>query len=73
MCTGGLFWFTDLTVCDPYYLLPLMTSTTLFFQLKLGADGLNFNHVGPVAQGFLKYGMPGVVFIATMNFPAVSL
>lgn len=24
MKTGGLYWFTDLTVHDPYYILPLM-------------------------------------------------
>ena len=73
MCTGGLYWFTDLTVCDPFYLLPLMTSTTLFLQLKLGADGVSFNHVGPIIGKVLKYGLPSFVFIATMNFPAVSV
>lgn len=71
MCTGGLYWFTDLTISDPYYLLPLMTSTTLFLQLKLGADGVNFNHVGPIVGKVLKYGLPSIVFVATMNFPAV--
>ena len=73
MCTGGLYWFTDLTVSDPFYLLPLLTSTTLFLQLKLGADGVNFNHVGPIVGKVLKYGLPSIVFIATMNFPAVSM
>ena len=70
MCHGGLGWFTDLSISDPFYLLPAATATTLFFQLKLGADGMNFNQVGPVARGFLKYGLPAVVFVATMNFPA---
>jgi YidC/Oxa1 family membrane protein insertase len=32
MMHGGLFWFQDLTVPDPYYLLPLLTSTTMFLQ-----------------------------------------
>ena len=30
--TGGLWWFTDLTITDPYYLLPLFTSVGLFFS-----------------------------------------
>jgi len=24
MKEGGLFWFTDLTLADPYYILPLL-------------------------------------------------
>ena len=70
MCNGGLGWFTDLSISDPFYLLPAATATTLFLQLKLGADGMNFNQVGPIAKGLLKFGLPSVVFMATMNFPA---
>lgn len=35
MKTGGLFWFKDLTIPDPYYLLPLTTSVTLGFMLQV--------------------------------------
>ena len=35
---GGLSWFSDLTVADPYYILPLLTSATLFIQFKLGVE-----------------------------------
>ena len=35
---GGLSWFSDLTVADPYYILPLLTSATLFIQFKLGIE-----------------------------------
>ena len=38
MKTGGLSWFTDLTVPDPYYILPLLTSVTLFIQFYLGVE-----------------------------------
>ena len=70
MCNGGLGWFTDLSVSDPFYLLPAATATTLFLQLKLGADGINLNQVGPMFKNFMKYGAPSIVFVATMNFPA---
>lgn len=33
--TGGVFWFTDLTVPDQYYLLPLSTSVTLWLMLEV--------------------------------------
>ena len=38
MKTGGLSWFADLTVADPYYILPILTSTTLFVQFYLGVE-----------------------------------
>lgn len=30
MTTGGALWLTDLTVADPYYLLPVMTCCTMY-------------------------------------------
>ena len=33
MTTGGLFWFENLTMADPFYLLPILTSTTLYLQV----------------------------------------
>ncbi|ETE62324.1 Mitochondrial inner membrane protein OXA1L, partial [Ophiophagus hannah] len=30
MQTGGLWWFTDLTAADPYYILPVMASVTMW-------------------------------------------
>ena len=71
MMSGGLFWFQDLTTKDPYYILPLMTSATLFLQFKLGADGANMQQVGPMAKAFLKL-FPLILFPMTATFPAVS-
>merc|ERR1719384_885984 len=45
MMSGGLFWFQDLTIPDPFYILPLLTSTTLYLQIKLGVDGANAQNV----------------------------
>lgn len=33
--TGGMLWFTDLTVPDPFYILPLITSVSLFCTLEV--------------------------------------
>lgn len=35
MNTGGLFWFKDLTVPDPYYLLPLVSAITVAAVFKV--------------------------------------
>lgn len=36
MATGGIAWFTDLTIPDPYYALPLITMTTFFITIEVG-------------------------------------
>lgn len=33
--TGGLLWFTDLTAADPFYILPLAVTGTMFFILEV--------------------------------------
>jgi len=35
MQSGGLFWFSDLTIPDPYYVLPLMTAATLLITVEV--------------------------------------
>jgi YidC/Oxa1 family membrane protein insertase len=36
--TGGMLWFTDLSVVDPTYMLPVVASLTMLASLELGAD-----------------------------------
>lgn len=38
MMTEGLLWFKDLTIPDPYYALPVLTSATLFMVIKMGVE-----------------------------------
>lgn len=41
MQTGGALWFTDLTIADPYYALPVITGLTFLLTVELGAaDGM---------------------------------
>jgi YidC/Oxa1 family membrane protein insertase len=35
MTQGGILWFVDLTVPDPYYLLPLLTSATMLATIEV--------------------------------------
>jgi len=35
MKSGGLLWFSDLTIADPYFALPLMTAATLFITIEV--------------------------------------
>lgn len=36
--TGGLWWFTNLTLIDPYYILPLVTAITFAITIEVGTD-----------------------------------
>jgi len=35
MQSGGLLWFSDLTVYDPYFALPLVTAATMFITIEV--------------------------------------
>ena len=35
LSTGGILWFENLTLTDPYYLLPLTTCLTTYFQVRM--------------------------------------
>jgi YidC/Oxa1 family membrane protein insertase len=42
--TGGLFWFSDLTVADPLYILPTISAICFLVTVELGADGISNQH-----------------------------
>ncbi|XP_048765403.1 mitochondrial inner membrane protein OXA1L-like [Ostrea edulis] len=66
MKTGGILWFTDLTVTDPYLGLPLLTSATIVAIVKVGAENPN---AGPMMKK-VGYVGAGVVAFFMMNFPS---
>lgn len=69
MDTGGFLWIENLTMADPFYLLPFLTSTTLYIQFKLGTEGVNMDSMGPMGKTAMKV-FPFVLIPMTMNFPA---
>jgi len=74
MKEGGLFWFTDLTLADPYYILPLLTSLTLFITMELGVDGVRLSaSTHGQTMRYVMRCIPIIVFPLTMNFPAAIL
>ncbi len=69
LSTGGLAWFTDLTVADPYYLLPTLTSSTMFLQIYLGADGMDTSNIPKPIQRFM-FVIPFLGLPVMATFPA---
>lgn len=70
--TGGALWFTDLTMADPFYILPVITCSTLALTIHLGTDGARMNQDSPLVNYVLK-GLPIVIFPFIMNFPAAMV
>lgn len=40
-CEGGTLWFTDLSVADPTYVLPVLNAVSFLLMVEVGADGMD--------------------------------
>ncbi|XP_050399668.1 mitochondrial inner membrane protein OXA1L isoform X2 [Patella vulgata] len=69
---GGIFWFTDLSIPDPVYCLPMLTVATLAATIEMGADGIKANSMGHNIKWFMR-ALPIVMFPIIFNFPAAML
>ncbi|XP_061524594.1 mitochondrial inner membrane protein OXA1L isoform X1 [Phycodurus eques] len=68
MQAGGALWFPDLTVADPFYILPVAVTGTMFFILELGAEsGVDNPNLRAMKTVFRI--MPFVILPLTINFP----
>ncbi|EFN71509.1 Mitochondrial inner membrane protein OXA1L [Camponotus floridanus] len=68
---GGFWWLHDLTVHDPYYIMPIVTSVTMYITIELGADGTNLK-----SMGMFRYVLRAVPFIILpfmIHFPGAIL
>ncbi|XP_055842083.1 mitochondrial inner membrane protein OXA1L [Episyrphus balteatus] len=70
---GGLWWFTDLTIADPYFLLPAITSATLYLTIEIGTDSARLSAQNMHVMKYVLRALPVVIFPFTMNFPAAIL
>lgn len=62
--SGGLLWFKDLSVMDPYYVLPILSAVTM-----LAASEITSKHVDP-QQRWLMRTLPVVFTVFLLSFPA---
>ncbi|XP_053675648.1 mitochondrial inner membrane protein OXA1L [Anopheles nili] len=73
MRDGGLFWFTDLTICDQFYALPVITSITLFLTIELGTDSARMSAANMQTAKYILRALPLFIFPFTINFPGAIL
>lgn len=72
MQSGGLFWFSDLTVADPYFALPLMTAATLLVTIEIGADSVAASDMDQTMRIVMR-AMPVLMIPVIAKFPAAML
>ncbi|KAL5338132.1 60Kd inner membrane protein-domain-containing protein [Aspergillus crustosus] len=56
-------WINDLTISDPYYLLPAITSGLLWLSLKKGGEFGSMDASVQAVRKLMLYGMPAMQFI----------
>ncbi|XP_076670372.1 OXA1L mitochondrial inner membrane protein isoform X2 [Andrena cerasifolii] len=70
--TGGLWWFTDLTIPDPYYILPIITSLTMYTTIEMAM--LTSGSMGNLGLGkYVFKAIPVIMLPFILNFPGVIL
>jgi YidC/Oxa1 family membrane protein insertase len=70
---GGILWFTDLTVPDPYFILPVVTCLSLWCALEFGVEAGNMPGMSALARKLMVRGMPLVLFPFIFSFPSALL
>lgn len=72
MKEGGIYWVTDLTIPDPFYILPVVACGTLYIILKIGAEsGVRMENM-KLAKYFIQ-ALPVIALPFTINFPSAIL
>ncbi|KAL8781944.1 MAG: hypothetical protein Q9213_005783 [Squamulea squamosa] len=67
---GGLLWFTDLTVSDPFFLLPLGTGVSTFLLFKAGGELGSSAALNPSIMRFVQWAMPIASTVFMSFWPA---
>ncbi|KAJ5665263.1 uncharacterized protein N7477_007711 [Penicillium maclennaniae] len=65
----SFLWIKDLTVCDPYYILPMMTSAFMYFTFKKGGESGTMDILKGPGKAIL-YVLPAFSFVFMVWQPA---
>ncbi|KAF1986584.1 hypothetical protein K402DRAFT_393654 [Aulographum hederae CBS 113979] len=71
LVTGGFLWVKDLSVGDPYFLLPVLLVVTSHLTARLGsASGEMPANVNPMLMKIMSYAMPLIMGAISLTMPA---
>jgi YidC/Oxa1 family membrane protein insertase len=68
LAAGGMWWFTDLTVPDPLYILPVVSAATFLALIEMGKEQMMITSPGP--QGLMMVNVFRFMAIISLPFCA---
>ncbi|MCJ1434297.1 Mitochondrial inner membrane protein oxa1 [Xylographa pallens] len=68
--SGGILWIRDLTIADPFYTLPMLTSVMMYFTFKRGGETGSATTLTPTMKIMFTYGLPLMSFLFMSFWPA---
>ncbi|RKP35319.1 60Kd inner membrane protein-domain-containing protein [Dimargaris cristalligena] len=72
LLNGGFSWITDLTVADPYYILPVISAVSTLTVLEISSQATGGAMTSPKVKWFMRSMTVGFVYF-TSHFPAAVL
>ena len=73
MKNGGMLWFADLTIPDPYYIMPILASTSFLLSIEANKEQMLATNI---AQGELMLNVfraLGIIMIPSISFFSAGL
>uniref|UniRef100_A0A914HBD6 Membrane insertase YidC/Oxa/ALB C-terminal domain-containing protein n=1 Tax=Globodera rostochiensis TaxID=31243 RepID=A0A914HBD6_GLORO len=64
----GFSWFSNLTVGDPYWVLPIYAATTLHWVFRSGIEAGNLATMPKLVKYGMLYGLPLVLLLSANHF-----
>jgi YidC/Oxa1 family membrane protein insertase len=76
--TGGLLWFSDLTIADPYFALPILYVITMLISQEVtirhtDPQQKQLMRIMPIAFGFFLMRFPAGLFVYWVASNAISI
>ncbi|TVY44874.1 Mitochondrial inner membrane protein [Lachnellula subtilissima] len=69
METGGILWFENLTIPDPYFLIPLATAGMVHWLIRKGGE-TGVSTLSPGMLNAMMWGIPAISLLFTWWLPA---
>ncbi|KAJ5378972.1 hypothetical protein N7509_012091 [Penicillium cosmopolitanum] len=70
MLDESILWINDLTISDPYYLLPVVTSAFMYMTLKRGGESGMGDFMNSAAGKSMAIGLPTISFLFMAFMPS---
>ncbi|KAL8648025.1 MAG: hypothetical protein Q9226_006176 [Calogaya cf. arnoldii] len=67
---AGALWFTDLTLSDPFFILPAATGVATFYLFKAGGELGSTSAFSPTVMKMFQWGMPIISTVFMSFWPA---